>query len=51
MKFLDNANEIELIIQSKYFEIICKKDLNEHFEDYVWISENDQESEKVMFRN
>ena len=49
MKFLDDANKIKLIAQSKYFEIIYKKNLSEHSEDYVWISENDQKSEKVVF--
>ena len=49
MKFLDDANEIKSIAQSKYFEIIHEKDSSEHSEDYVWISENDQKSEKIMF--
>ena len=35
MKFFDNANEIKLIVQSKYFKIIRKKDLNEHSENYI----------------
>ena len=51
MKFFDDANEIKLIAQSKYFEIIREKNSSEHSEDYVWISENDQESEKIVFRN
>ena len=35
MKFFDDANEIKLIAQSKYFKIIYKKDSSEYFEDYV----------------
>ena len=35
MKFLDDANKIKSIVQSKYFKIICKKDSSEHSENYV----------------
>ena len=51
IKFLDDANEIKLIAQSKYYEIVREKDLNEHSEDYVWIFKNDQKNEKIVFRN